>query len=335
MAATSVTKRPTAFVAHDERFEEVCGDQPRIVRVAATDAHEGPVYVPDEDALYFTTVPRPASDGPAVAIRRIALDGEHLRRHASDVSTVRDVANAANGMALGGDGRLVVCEQGTLRERARISRVDRRTGVREPVVESWQGLALNSPNDIVVKSDGTIWFTDPSYGYLQGFRPEPLLGDAVYRHDPATSRTTVVAYGFDKPNGLAFSPDESSLYVGDSGADQADGRFHARRPHHIEAFDVLEGRRLAGRRLFAVTAPGVPDGLAVDADGRVYASSDTGVQVLEPGGERIGEIRVPGAVNFTWGSVGANVLFITADTAVWAAVLRATGPPTPSTRQEA
>jgi gluconolactonase len=290
---------------------------PRLVRVAETDAHEGPVYVPSEDALYFTTLPRPRS-----AIKR--LDVSQRR-----VSVVREDANMANGMTLDLEGRLVVCEQGTLERDARVSRLDPRNGFDETVVDEWRGLRLNSPNDVVVKSDGTVWFTDPSYGHLQGFRPEPEVGDYVYRYDPRTERLSVVADSFDKPNGLAFSPGEDVLYVTDSGANQEEGSYHVGRPHHIKAFDVRDGRHLAGERLFAVTTPGFPDGIKVDSDGRVYASSFSGVQVFDPSGDLIGEISLPGAVNFTFGGPDRNVLFITADDAIWAAHLQATGPPLP------
>jgi gluconolactonase len=177
----------------------------------------------------------------------------------------------------------------------------------------------------VVATDGAIWFTDPSYGHLQGFRPEPQVGDFVYRHDPVTGQTRVVADGFDKPNGIAFSPDECVLFVTDSGANQETGSYHVDRPHHIKAFDVVGGTHLAGERLFAVITPGFPDGLKIDGEGRVYASSFSGVQVLDPDGELLGEILVPGAVNFCFGGANRNLLFITTDTAVWAAALVARG----------
>jgi gluconolactonase len=179
-------------------------------------------------------------------------------------------------------------------------------------------LPLNSPNDIVVKSDGTIWFTDPAYGFLQGFRPRPSHGDFVWRFDPATGRATIVAFDFDKPNGLAFSPDESVLYIGDSGANHEAGSFDPQRPHHVRAFDVA-GSRLVNGRLFAVITPGFPDGLKVDADGRVYASSFAGVQIFDTTGELLDQIDLPGAVNFTFGGAENDTLFITSDTAIWAA----------------
>jgi gluconolactonase len=309
-----------AFVAHAPEFDEVTGDCPGLSLLAEVDAHEGPVYFPDENALYLTTLPRPGVDRtPSVQIKRVAL------AEVDDISVLVANANGANGMAADSAGRLIVCEQGSRWEPARISRVDRTTGEREPVVEDWRGLPLNSPNDVVVASDGAIWFTDPSYGHLQGFRPEPMLGDFVYRHDPASGETAVVADSFDKPNGIAFSPDERVLYVTDSGTNQEPGSYHVTRPHHIKAFDVAGGTRLRGERLFAVVTPGFPDGLKVDRDGRVYASSFSGVQVFDPGGRLLGEIQLPGTVNFCFGGPDADLLLITTDSAVWAAALAAKG----------
>jgi gluconolactonase len=268
-----------------------------LIRIAEVDAHEGPVYASDEDALYFTTVRR----------ERVAI--KHLDLATRVVSTFRQDANMANGMALDREGRLVVCEQGSFNEPARITRIDRATGDIEILVEG-----LNSPNDVVVASDGAIWFTDPSYGYLQGFRPCPERGDAVYRFDPASDELTVVADSLDKPNGLAFSPDESVLYLGDNGA-----------PHHLLAFDVEDGARLRGGGVVRVSTPEHPDGIKVDAAGRIYASFAGGIQILEPSGESVGQVDLPGAVNFTFGGGEGNQLFITADTAVWAVVLDTKG----------
>ena len=325
-----VRAESSPFVAYDPAFEAVTGDAPRLARVAYADAHEGPVYVPDEDALYFTTLPELESvlapGCPRVKVKRIALDGDRFPLGPGRVSTVREDANVANGMALDLEGRLLACEQGTRSQHAAITRFDRVSGAVETLVDEWSGLQLNSPNDVVVKSDGSIWFTDPSYGHLQGIRPEPLIGDHVYRFDPGNGRLSRVADSFDKPNGLAFSPDERTLYIGDSGANHEPGSYDPARPHHIKAFDVVDGRRIENERLFCVTTPGFPDGIKVDAAGRVYASSFSGVQVFEPGGELIGEIRLPGAVNFTFGGPDRNVLFITTDDAIWAAVLNATGP---------
>jgi gluconolactonase len=264
---------------------------PGAVRLVETDAHEGPVVA--GGALLFTSVRR----GTRVAIRRLDLA---TRR----VSTVVEDANAANGMALDRDGRLLVCEQGTLLSPARIARLDLATRRSETLVDGVGGLPLNSPNDVAFGPDGAIWFTDPSYGSEQGFRPAPSLPDAAYRLDPVTGEVAAVPWEFDKPNGIALSPDGRTLYVSDNGA-----------PHHLVAFDVERGRAANGRVLAAGT-PGHPDGLKVDADGRIYASDERGIRTLEPDGSVAGSIDLPGAVNFAFGPPG--LLYVTADTAVWA-----------------
>ncbi len=303
-----------AFVMHDTSFVGVVGPSPRLEQLVASDAHEGPVYVACENALYFTSVPA----GQRVTIKRIALDS-------GLVTEVPTATTMANGMTLDGEGRLIICEQGDLTHPARISRLDLGAGQLTTVIDSVDGLPLNSPNDVAAAADGSLWFTDPSYGYLQDFRPTPVRGDCVYRVD-AAGQATMAADGFDKPNGIVLSPNQSTLYVTDSGANQRAGSFHADRPHHVEAFDIVDGSRLANRRLFALVSPGTPDGLKVDADGRVYVSCATGVQVYSPDADLLGEIHLPGAVNFTFGGPDGNVLFITADTAVWTAELAVTGP---------
>lgn len=261
-------------------------------RVAEVDAHEGPVVL-DGD-LFFTT--------KAGAIKRLDLGSGEL-------SPVRADVAAPNGMTLGHDGRLIVCEQGSPVRPALISAVDPHSGAREVLVDNWRGEPLNSPNDVVMRHDGTVWFTDPSYGFLQGFRPQPRLGDFVYRFEPATGVLEVVDDSLVKPNGIAFSPDGDTLYVTDSGA-----------PHHIVAFSVSAERRLEDRRLLAVTMPGFPDGLKTDGAGRIYASALSGVQVFSPAGNLLDEIDLPGAVNFTF---DGDDLLITADAAVWSVSLDA------------
>jgi gluconolactonase len=274
--------------------------------VAETDAHEGPVYAADENALYFTTV---RTD--RVAIKRLDLA-------TGAVSVLRPDANMANGMTLGLDGRLVVCEQGTLETPARITAVDRASGAVEVLAED----GLLSPNDVVAARDGAIWFTDPSYGALQGFRPRPETPDRVYRLDPS-SRLDVVSEAFDKPNGLAFSPDERTLYVGDSGAIQAPDHYDPARPHHVVALDVAWDR-VSGARTFVDAIPGFPDGLKVASDGRVFVSAATGVLLFHPDGSPAGEISLPGVVNFAF-ALDESVLYATADTAVWAVRLTSEG----------
>src|SRR3954468_15266796 len=215
--------------------------------MATAPAHEGPVFCADENALYFTTVPTRAGDGtPLVSVLRMQL-GAGLQLIRTDV--VVDNANVANGMCASIDGGLLVCEQGTRHSRARISHLDRRTRRRETVADTAEDLPLNSPNDISQAGDGTIWFTDPSYGSLQGFRPPPALPDGVRRVD-SSGRTPTVSTRFDKPNGIAIRPGGDVLLVGDSGAG-----------HDLWQLPVTPGGSLGTGHRLAVVEPGVPDGL--------------------------------------------------------------------------
>jgi len=311
------------FAVYRDAFRKVLGKDFRRPVLIETNAHEGPVYVASEHALYFTTVPEP---GPKnVAIMRLQLGGDRFPFSAEKLETVRQPSNMANGMCLDRKGRLVICEQGTREEPARISCMTLKTRKLETVVDQWRGLRFNSPNDVVVKSDGTVWFTDPNYGEVQGFKPAPEVGAYVYCHDPATGETAVVADSFNKPNGLAFSPDESVLYITDTGANQAPGTYFVNLPHHVRAFDVHKGRHLRNDRLFAVVSPGCPDGIKLDTRGRVYTSSGTGVQVFTPQGDLLGEILAPGGANFTFGGRKNDVLFILGDTRIWQTKLDVNG----------
>ena len=310
------------FAIYRDEFRSMLGARFQRPVLIETNAHEGPVYVAAEHALYFTTVPEP---GPKnIAIKRLQLAGEEFPFEARDLDTVQFPSNMANGMTLDRDGRLLICEQGTRETPACISRMDLKTRSVETVVDQWRGLRFNSPNDVAAKSDRTVWFTDPNYGEIQGFKGAPEVGTYVYRHDPATGETAVVADSFNKPNGLAFSPDESVLYITDTGANQAPGTYFVGLPHHIRAFDVY-GRHLRNDCLFAVVSPGVPDGIKLDGQGRVYTSSGTGVQVFTPDGDLIGEIIAPGVANFTFGGPDNDVLFILDDTKIWQAKLQVAG----------
>lgn len=301
----------------DPAFRRILPEGTPVEVVAHAPAHEGPVYIKEDDSLLFTTTP--TSDF-RVQIQRVDLAS-------GTVSVWREDTNMANGMTLDAEGRLLICEQGRFGVPARISRAVLPRGTPETLVESWSGLPFNSPNDVVVKrSDSSVWFTDPSYGSLQGFKTKPRVGDFVYRYDAVTRRISVVADGFSKPNGLAFSPDERILYVTDSGAIQAPGSYHVDLPHHVVAFDVVNERHLAQRRLFAVTTPGIPDGIKLDVHGNVYLGCGDGVQVFDARGDLLGKILVDGGVaNLTFGGPGGNVLYLCADPLILAVRLETRG----------
>jgi gluconolactonase len=191
----------------------------------------------------------------------------------------------------------------------------------------WQGKRLNSPNDVVVKSDGSIWFTDPDYGILsdyEGNRAESEIGAChVYRIDGQSGALTIVADDFVKPNGLAFSPDERILYIADTGASH--DPVHG--PRHIRACEVsADGTRLTGSRVFATCTAGLFDGFRLDVDGRIWTSAADGVHVYHPDGTLIGQIAIPEVVaNVCWGGPQLNRLFICGTSSLYAVMTNTNG----------
>jgi len=186
------------------------------------------------------------------------------------------------------------------------------------VVDRFEGRRLNSPNDLVVASDGAIWFSDPPYGILddrEGYKADSELGACnVFRFDPGSGELTIVYGDLVHPNGLAFSPDERVLYVSDTSAARIEGGNH-----HIVAFDVIDGRTLASPRVFAVVEPGLPDGFRIDVEGNLWTSAGDGIHVLDDRGTELGRILVPEpAGNCTFGGAEGRRLFITATTTLWA-----------------
>ena len=225
-----------------------------------------------------------------------------------------------NGHSVDLEGRLVTCEH---RGRC-ISRIEH-DGRRAVLADRFEGKRLNSPNDLVVKSDGTIWFTDPTYGIdsdYEGDAADSEIGASlVYRFDPATGELRAVATDFVKPNGLAFSPDESLLYIVDTGATHVpDG------PRHIRVFTVGEGGALSGGAVFATCQAGLFDGLRVDAHGNIWTSAGDGVHCYAPDGALIGKIRIDEVVaNVEFGGPKRNRLFICATTSLRAVYLNTAG----------
>lgn len=214
------------------------------------------------------------------------------------VRTFRKPSNLSNGNTLDREGRLLTAEH-----MGRVSRTEK-DGTVKTLVSTFEGKRLSSPNDLVVKSDGAVWFTDPDYGL--GTRVKETAGNFVYRYDPTGAKLAAVIRTGDKPNGLCFSSDEKTLYVADSGA-----------PHHIRSFSV-NGATVSNEKVFAVIDKGVPDGIRCDAGGRVWSSSGDGVQVFSPKGELIARILLPeSAANVAFGGPTGKTLFMTARTSVY------------------
>jgi gluconolactonase len=240
------------------------------------------------------------------------------------VSEFRNPANYTNGHTVDREGRLVSCEHGG----RCVSRTEH-DGSRTILASHFDGKRLNSPNDVVVKSDGSIWFTDPTYGIdsdYEGYAaPSDIGASNVYRIDPDGS-IGIVAGDFVKPNGLAFSPDESRLYIVDTGrTHRPDG------PRHMRVFDVVNGRMLKGGAEFAVCPVGLFDGIRVDMKGHVWASAGDGVYCYAPNGDLLGRINVPEVVaNLCFGGPRRNRLYICGTTSLYAIYVNAQGAVRPS-----
>ncbi len=295
------------FEIFDEHFNDLLLPDSKLEKLAEGCIWaEGPVYVPAGYVIW--------SDIP---------NNRMLRWNESDgsVETFRQPCNFTNGNTLDLQGRIVTCEHGG----RRVSRTEA-DGTVVTVVDNYQGKRFNSPNDVVVKSDGTIWFTDPPYGILEGtkegYATEPDLdGCYVFRHDPASNETTLVVDDMVKPNGLAFSPDEQRLYVADTGASH-----DPEVPREIRVYDVVDGKSLKDSRTFCLIDPGMADGFRFDQNGLLYTSSADSIQVYTETGKRLGKILVPEKIaNCAFGGPDKNRLFITATTSLYAITLNTTG----------
>jgi gluconolactonase len=235
----------------------------------------------------------------------------------NSVSVFRHPALHSNGNTVDLQGRLVTCEH---RSRC-VSRTEF-DGTRTVLADRYAGRRFNSPNDVVVKRDGSVWFTDPSYGIdseYEGDASPPEIGsNDVYRLDPASGDVTRVATDFVQPNGLAFSPDESLLYVVDTGLTHVDDG-----PHHVRRFAVSSnGQSLTGGDVFATCPKGLYDGLRVDVHGNVWLSAGDGVHCHGSDGSLLGRILIPEAVaNLCFGGPKRNRLFITATTSLYSVFL--------------
>jgi gluconolactonase len=277
----------------DERFRTVVGDDIALERLATGFIFtEGPVWHPHEKHLTFSDMP-----------------GDHMRRWtaAGGVKTFRKPSNKANGNTYDRAGRMLSCEHAT----SRVTRTEP-DGTITVLATHCRGKELNSPNDIVVKSDGRIYFTDPTYGRMPHYgveRAVQLDFRGVYRVEEDGSGLTLLAGDFGQPNGLCFSRDEKRLFVNDT------------ERGHIRAFDVGADGLLAGGAVWAeVTGSGngAPDGMKLDRDGNLYCCGPGGLHVLSPNARSLGVIQTPEVVaNFTWGDDDFRSIFLTASTSLY------------------
>jgi gluconolactonase len=282
----------------DSSFAKVDGDE-WVERIFTAGRWlEGPVYFPAGRYLVFSDIPNNR------LLRWDETTGE--------VGVFRAPSNYANGHTRDRAGRLVSCEQGG----RRVTRTEH-DGSITVLADRYRGMRLNSPNDLVEHSDGSIWFTDPSYGIdsdYEGERAEAEIGACnVYRVDPS-GEVSVVADDFVRPNGLAFSADERLLYVVDT------------RERHLRAFDVSDGGSLSGGRVLAECTSGSFDGLRLDETGRLWVAAHDGIHVHHPEGDLLGKLVLPQiASNLTFGGPRLNHLFVTATSAVYTLRLNVNG----------
>ena len=267
---------------------------------------EGPAYFPAGRYLVW-------SDNPNNRMLR-------YDECSGQVSVFRSPSNYSNGNTVDRSGRLVSCEHGG----RRVSRTEF-DGSIITIADSYAGKRLNSPNDVVVKSDGSIWFTDPSYGIdsdYEGHKSESeQQANRVYRVDPQSGAVTIVADDFVQPNGLAFSPDERILYIVDTGRTHRDDA-----PAHIRKFAVSDDGKLSGGEVFADCTAGLFDGFRLDTAGRIWTSAADGVHCYDPDGTLIGKILVPEIVaNVCFGGEKRNYLYICGTTSLYGVRLPVNG----------
>ena len=226
----------------------------------------------------------------------------------------------SNGHAVDGQGRLITCEH-----RGRCVSRTEHDGTRTVLAAHFEGNRFNSPNDVVVKSDGSVWFTDPSYGidsdYEGDAAPSEIGAQRVYRIDPDSGAISIVASDFVQPSGLAFSPDESLLYIVDTGAThQTDG------PHHARCFRVGTNGTLLGGEVFAICPVGLYDGLRVDVHGNLWLSAGDGVHCHAPDATPLGKVLIPETVaNLCFGGAKRNRMFICGTTSLYSVYLNTRG----------
>jgi gluconolactonase len=341
----SAHKGPVQFHAYQERFAAITGPSPKSEVLCQSNSgeslyHEACVYHAPTESVFVTSNQLPITDGSRsdrTSNKKVTLLRIYDAAKASEVRVEEVTFPGIEGSMLNGGvnyhrDSILLCAQGS-KDLKDISGIidlaisptctpleSREQRAPKLVIGDFHGVPFNSVNDVIVHpSDGSIWFTDPSYGFHQGVRPKPSLPNQVYRYDAARKTTRTVADGFVRPNGLCFSPDLKTLYVTDTGAihGSSDVPIDLAGPSHIYAFDLhfpgkgedaaekVLGPFLINRRLFAFAPGRCPDGIKCDLQGNVYSGCLDGISVWDPSGEPLGDFKVEGGVaNFCFGAPG-------------------------------
>lgn len=287
------------FDSLDPRFSDLLAPDALLHHVAdGCTWAEGPVYLADRDELLWSDVR---------SNRRLRLDVP-----SGIVTVAAQPANFCNGHTLDRERRVIACEHGT-RSVVRFEG----DGVRTVIADRFEGRRLNSPNDVVVALDGAVWFTDPTYGIdsdAEGYQAESEIGSSnVYRVDPGGGAVAAEITDMVRPNGLAFSLDERSLFVADTGVSHVE---HG--PRHIRRYTIDAGRVVGGGEVFATCPEGVFDGFRLDAEGRIWTSGQQGVHCYAPDGTLLGTIRLPEVcANLEFGGTDRRTLFMTANSSLY------------------
>jgi gluconolactonase len=293
----------SGFESLDSRFDRYLPENPQLVRHwRGAEWSEGAVYLPIQQVVVWSDIPNN---------RMLQFDPAN-----GETTVFREPSNFTNGNTLDREGRLVSAQH--------LSHSITRTehdGTVTTLVDRFEGKRLNSPNDLVVKSDGTIWFTDPPYGILSNRegekRDSELAGNFLFRLDPVSGSLGIAIDNLDRPNGLAFSPDESVLYVADTGESKA-----------MFAFDLSpDGASLKNCRPFATVRPGASDGFRCDTEGNIWTSAGDGIQCITPTGEVLGKVLVPEqrVANCCFGGADGRTLYIAGDTSLYSVQLSIAG----------
>ena len=319
ISATNGTEPVLSLLSYNSDFQKLLGPKAagrKIHSLTWPAFHEGGVYNKKDNSIYVTGN---RATGKISNVTAISLDND---KYPISTKTYKDlwVANGATSYYPPGADTSktpplqLYCDQGDDKHTSSLISVDVNTGKTKLVVTNFNGRNFTSPNDVRQHpKTGDIWFTDPSYGYVQGFRPKPDLPNQVYRYEPKTGAISVVADGFVEPNGFEFSPDLKTAYITDTGSAQAVGNPSL--PATIYAYDVIDQKRLANRRVLAYSDRSIPDGIHTDTKGNVWVAQGDGLNVWNSEGVLLGKVFVgEGSNNFAF---APGKLFVFANNDLW------------------